>query len=117
MKRTASYVTVDGDENEIVLGYGLVVGINNFARFYSDDVTYNADSTAITCKGQIELNAYDGKAYDASITAGIDSVGKPHLVTCSAAVDGKRLTLQFRQTYQRSEYSDAEVPKKDAFSI
>ena len=117
VKRTASYVTVDGDENEIVLGYGLVVGINNFARFYSDDVTYNADSTAITCKGQIELNAYDGKAYDASITAGIDSVGKPHLVTCSAAVDGKRLTLQFRQTYQRSEYSDAEVPKKDAFSI
>ena len=117
VKRTASYVTIDGDENEIVLGYGLVVGINNFARFYSDDVTYNADSTAITCKGQIELNAYDGKAYDASITAGIDSVGKPHLVTCSAAVDGKRLTLQFRQTYQRSEYSDAEVPKKDAFSI
>ena len=51
VKRTASYVTVDGEESEIVLGYGLVVGINNFARFYSDDITYNAYSTAISCKG------------------------------------------------------------------
>ena len=117
VKRTASYVTVDGEESEIVLGYGLVVGINNFARFYSDDITYNADSTAITCKGQIELTAYGNKAYDASITASIDSVGKPHLVTCSAAVDGKKLTLQFRQTYQKSEYSDDELPKEDTFSI
>lgn len=117
VKRTASIVTDDDEESEILLGYGLVVGINDFARFYSDDITYNADSTAISCKGQIELKAYDNKAYDASITARIDSIGKPHLVTCSASVDGKRLTLQFRQTYIKNEYSDTELPKEDDFTI
>ena len=68
-------------------------------------------------RGQIELTAYDNKAYDASITARIDAIGKPHLVTCSATVDGKRLTLQFRQTYTKTEYSDAELPKEDDFTI
>lgn len=117
VKRTAHYRTVEGEENEMLLGYGLVVGISNFARFYSDDITYNADSTAISCIGQIELVAYDNKSFDASITAGIDSIGKPHLVTCNTAVDGKRLTLQFRQTYQKNIYSDMELPQEDNFSI
>ena len=47
VRRTAHYRTVDGEEGEFVFGYGLVVGINDLARFYSDDITYNADSTAI----------------------------------------------------------------------
>ena len=50
VRRTAHYRTVDGEEGEFVFGYGLVVGINDLARFYSDDITYNADSTAITCR-------------------------------------------------------------------
>lgn len=117
VKRTASYRTKDGEEGEFVFGYALVVGIVNFARLYSDDVAYNADSTAISCKGQIELKAYGDKAYDADITAGIDSIGKPHLVTCSAAVEGKRLVMQFRQTYTKDKYSDAELPEEDKFNI
>lgn len=63
------------------------------------------------------IPANDDKAYDASITARIDSIGKPHLVTCSASVDGKRLTLQFRQTYTKNEYSDTELPKEEDFTI
>ena len=50
VRRTAHYRTVDGEEGEFVFGYGLVVGINDLARFYSDDITYNADSTAIDDK-------------------------------------------------------------------
>ena len=117
VKRTAHYRTVDGEEGEFLFGYGLVVGINNFARLYSDDITYNADSTMISCNGQIELAAYDNKPYDASITAGIDSVGKPHLVTCSTMIDGKKLLLQFRQTYTKTEYDQVELPKEDDFNI
>lgn len=117
VKRTAHYRTTDSEEGEFLLGYGLVVGINNFARFYSDDIIYNADSTAISCKGQIELVAYDNKPYDANITAGIDSIGKPHLVTCSATIEDKKLLIQFRQTYTKSEYDNVELPKEDEFSI
>ena len=117
VKRTAHYRTVDGEEGECVFGYGVVVGINNFARFYSDDIAYNADSTAISCKGQIELAVRENKSYDASITASIDSIGKPHLVTCITIIDGKRLALQFRQTYTKSEYDDVELPKEDEFNI
>ena len=117
VKRTAHYRTVDGEGGEYVFGYGVVVGINNFARFYSDDIAYNADSTAISCKGQIELAVRENKSYDASITASIDSIGKPHLVTCNTIIDGKRLALQFRQTYTKSEYDDVELPKEDEFNI
>ena len=103
---------------KIVIGYGLVVNIDNVARIYSDDVTYNADSTMISCNGQIELAAYDNKPHDAYITAGIDSIGKPHLITCKAAIGSKKIILQFRQTYTISEYdSIEELPKKDEFSI
>ena len=117
VKRSASYITVDNKEEKIVLGFGLVVGVDGFGRFYSDDVVYNADSTAISCKGQIELTAFGNKPYDASVTAGIDSVGKPHLITCNTSVDGKKLTMQFRQTYTYSEYSDVEQPKVDNFTF
>jgi len=117
VKRTAHYCTVDGEEGEYLFGYGLVVNINNFARFYSDDIIYNADSTAISCNGQIELAAYNNQPYDASITAGIDSIGKPHLVTCSATIEGKKLLMQFRQIYTKSEYDDVELPKEDDFNI
>ena len=117
VKRTANYRTVDGEEGEFVFGYGLVVNIDHFAKFYSDDIVYNADSTAISCNGQIELAAYDNKPYDASITAGIDSIGKPHLVTCSATIEGKKLLMQFRQTYTKSEYDNVELPKEDDFNI
>ena len=94
-----------------------MVGINNFARFYSDDIAYNADSTAISCNGQIELAAYDNNSYDARITATIDSIGKPHLLTCNTTIDGKKLVLQFRETFFKSEYDDGKHPKEDEFSI
>jgi hypothetical protein len=118
VKRTAHYRTTDGKEGEYLFGYGLVVNIDNVARIYSDDVTYNADSTMISCNGQIELAAYDNKPHDAYITAGIDSIGKPHLITCKAAIGSKKIILQFRQTYTISEYdSIEELPKEDEFSI
>ena len=118
VRRTAHYRTVDGEEGEFVFGYGLVVGINDLARFYSDDIAYNADSTAITCHGQIEFAANAEQPYDASITAIIDSIGKPHLVTCYSTVGDKSIVLQFRQTYTKSEYDgEIELPKEDEFSI
>lgn len=118
VKRTAHYRTVDGEEGEFVFGYGLVVGINDFAQFYSDDIVYNTDSTAISCNGKIEFLASDNNSYDAFITATIDSIGKPHLVTCNTTVNGKRIALQFRQTYSKSEYDgDIELPEEDEFSI
>lgn len=117
VKRTAHYRTVDGEEGEYVFGYALVVGINNFARFYSDDIVYNADSTAISCNGQIELVAYDNTPFNAYITATIDSIGKPHLVTCNTTVDGKKVALQFRERFYKSEYDTGELPKEDEFSL
>ena len=117
VKRTAHYRTTDDEEGEYLLGYGLVVGINNFAKFYSDDITYNADSTAISCNGQIELAQNNNNSYDAYITAIIDSIGKPHLVTCNTTIHGRRIALQFRQTYFKSEYDQGELPKEDEFSI
>jgi len=117
VKRTAHYRTVEGEEGEYLFGYGLVVGINNFARFYSDDIAYNADSTAISCNGQIEVAAYDNNSYDAKITATIDSIGKPHLVTCNTTINGKRIVLQFRETFFKSEYDQGELPKEDEFNI
>ena len=118
VRRTAHYRTVDGEEGEFVFGFGLVVGINDLARFYSDDITYNADSTAITCHGQIEFAANAAQPYDADITAVIDSIGKPHLVTCYSTVGGKPLVFQFRQTYTKSEYEgERELPREDEFSI
>jgi len=118
VKRTAHYRTVDGDEGEYVFGYGLVVGINDFARFYSDDIVYNADSTAISCRGQIDFAVNADQSYDADITATIDSIGKPHLVTCNSMVEGKKVVLQFRQTYTKSVYDgEIELPQEDEFSI
>jgi hypothetical protein len=117
VKRTAQYCTTDGEEGEYLLGYGLLVGINNFAKFYSDDIVYNADSTAISCNGQIEFLANNNSSYDAKITATIDSIGKPHLVTCNTTMNGKRLVLQFRETFFKSKYDNGELPKEDDFNI
>lgn len=117
VKRSAHYRTVDGEEGDFVYGYGLVVNIDNFARFYSDDISYNADSTSIDCQGEIMMKAYDNKPYEATITADIDSIGKPHLVTCRSVVDGKKVVMQFRQTFTLSIYSDCEVPDTEGFTI
>ena len=117
VKRIAHYITKDGQEHEMILGYGLVVEIDDYAKFYSDAIIYNADSTAISCKGQFESLKENSKLYDANITATIDSIGKPHLITCNTVVDGKNVTLQFRQVYTKSPYSDVELPKEDEFDI
>lgn len=116
VKRTAHYRTNDDVEHEITLGYALVVEADKYAKFYSDDVKYNADSTLIECKGEFML--LDGsQACKATIEARIDSVGKPHLITCRALQAGKPVTLQFRQTYYNDPYSDVKHPDPDPFDI
>ena len=116
-QRDASYRTKDGVDHVLTLGYGLVVKVGNFARIYSDDITYNADSTAISCKGKFEFLNDSPTPYDATITATIDEKGKPHLVTCYALLGDKRLRLQFREIHFKVPYSDAELPQDDEFSI
>ena len=98
-------------------GYGLVVKVGDFARVYSDDITYNADSTAISCKGTFEFLNDSPTPYDATISATIDEKGKPHLVTCYAQLGDKSLRLQFREIHFKVPYSDVELPKDDEFSI
>lgn len=117
VKRMAHYTTKDEQQHEMILGYGLVVGIDDYAKFYSDAIIYNADSTAIYCKGQFEFLKENSKLYDANITATIDSIGKPHLITCKTVVDGKNVTLQFRQVHTKSPYSDVELPEEEDFEI
>lgn len=76
-----------------------------------------SDSTS-TGHGQIEFAANAAQPYDADITAVIDSIGKPHLVTCYSTVGGKPLIFQFRQTYTKSEYDgEIELPREDEFCI
>lgn len=116
VKRTACYRTLDGVEHEMTLGYAIVVEADNFAKFYSDDVTYKNDSTAINCKG--ELCDIAGTATSsATIDAKIDAVGKPHLITCHTTFQNKALTLQFRQTYVDNPYSDIKHDDVDNFDI
>ena len=101
----------------MTLGYGLVVNVGDFAKVYSEDITYNADSTAISCKGKFEFLNDSPTPYDATITATIDEKGKPHLVTCNALLGDKRLRLQCREIHFKDPYSDAELPQDDEFSI
>lgn len=117
VKHTACYRTADGEECEHLFGYSLVVFIDKFARLYSDDIVYRADSTAIACDGQMELLADNANSYNVRITATIDSKGKPHLVTCYTTIDGKQLAIQFRERYFKSEYDHGELPEEDEFSI
>ena len=116
-QRDASYRTKDGVDHVMTLGYGLVVKVGDFARVYSEDIIYNADSTAISCKGTFEFLNDSPTSYDATITATIDEKGKPHLVTCYVLLGDKRLRLQFREIHSKDLYSDVELPKDDEFSI
>lgn len=116
VKRNAHYRTKDGVEHEIVLGYGLVVELDDYAKFYSDDIAYNADSTRINCNGELMLLSNE-ETHLAAIEAQIDSIGKPHLITCSTTMNRKQVMLQFRQTYPKSPYSEVEWPDPDDFSI
>lgn len=116
VKRTAHYRTKDDVEHEMTLGYALVVELDKYAKFYSDDIKYNADSTRINCNGEFQY--LDGsQACKATIEARIDTVGKPHLVTCRTVSAGKTITMQFRQTYYNDPYSDIKHPDPDKFDI
>lgn len=116
VKRTAHYRTLDDVEHEITLGYALVVELDGYAKYYSDNVKYSADSTSIKCNGEIMLLG-TGETSKATIDARIDSIGKPHLITCRAIQAGKPVTLQFRQTYYKDPYSDIKHPDPDPFDI
>lgn len=116
VKRNAHYRTKDGAEHEIVLGYGLVVEMDDYAKFYSDDIVYNADSTRINCKGKFMFLSNE-EEHLATVEALIDSIGKPHLITCSTMMNRKQVTLQFRQTYHKPPHSDIEWRAPDDFSI
>lgn len=116
VKRCANYRTKDGVEHDIILGYGLVVELDNYAKFYSDDITYNTDSTLLNCNGEFMLLSNEN-THPATIEARVDSIGKPHLITCRTTVNGKIIKLQFRQTYHKSQYSNAELPAPDDFDI
>ena len=116
VRRNAHYRTQDGQEHEITLGYALVVELDDYAKFYSDQINYNADSTRITCQGEFMLLSNE-ETHPADIEAGIDSIGKPHLITCRTTVNRKPIKLQFRQTYHHDPYSNVEWPDPDDFSI
>ncbi len=115
VRRTAHYRTQDGVEHEMTLGYALVVEMDRYAKYYSDDVKYSADSTSITCNGEFMLLG-SGETCKATIEASIDSTGKPHLITCRPA-SGKPVATQFRQTYYKDPYSDIKHPDPDPFDI
>lgn len=102
VKCTADYRTVDGEEGVEQLGYRLSVVINGLMRFYSTDVTYNNDSTAISSLGTITLQNGDKQTYDATVTAAIDSIGKPHFITCKTLIGNKNVVLSYEtiQVYQ-----------------
>ncbi len=116
VKRNAHYRTLDGEEYEVVLGYGLVVELDDYAKFYSDNIVYNADSTHISAGGEFMFLGNED-VHPAAIEAGIDSIGKPHLITCSTSVNRKQIKLQFRQTYYKDPYSDVKWPEPDDFGI
>lgn len=97
LKCTADYRTVDGEDGVDQLGYRFSVVIRNLLSFYSTDVVYNNDSTAISSFGTVKMHYRDKQSYDAIVTAEIDSVGKPHLATCNALIDAKNVVFQFRE--------------------
>lgn len=117
VKRTAHYRTKTGEEREIVMGYGLVAELDNYVKFYSDDIKYNTDSTRISCNGELVLLDGSEQVSKASIEALIDTIGKPHLITCRTTLAGKPVTMQFRQTYYNDPYSDLKHPDPDNFDI
>lgn len=105
VKCTAVKHTDDGGEQEVTLGYNLVWSLNGLARMFSDQITYNADSTSITCLGNLTFDG-DDNIYSAKITASITPTGKPHLIMCYANLDAKPLKMQFRQTYTQIQYAE-----------
>lgn len=110
------YTAASGDEYERDIGYRLVVEMDNYAKFYSDDIICKVDSTHIECNGEF-LPINESLPRTASIEAQIDSIGKPHLIICRTSFTGKQMTFQFRQTYYMDSYSDAEMPPLDEFDI
>lgn len=135
VERNYLYHEKDNDEEEHKrsLGYGMNMRLKDFAVIYTDEITYNADSTRITGKGHLYFIENDEKNvtvpkvlpdnkkndFGTDVSATIDEKGQPHLITCKTVIDDKQVTIQFRELHFRSPYDapDIEIPKDDEFSI
>lgn len=121
------------EEHERSLGYGMNMRMKDFAVIYTDIITYNADSTRITGKGHLYFIENENNSaivqeflsknkkndFGTDVAATIDEKGQPHLITCKTVIDGKPVTIQFREVHQKSPYDapNIEMPKDDEFSI
>ena len=135
VERNYLYHEKDNDEEEHKrsLGYGMNMRLKDFAVIYTDEITYNADSTRITGKGHLYFIENDKNNvivpkvlpdnkkndFGTDVSATIDEKGQPHLITCKTVIDDKQVTIQFRELHFRSPYDapDIEIPKDDEFSI
>ncbi|MDD6001811.1 MAG: hypothetical protein PUC50_06430 [Bacteroidales bacterium] len=117
VKCSSTYCNKDGEEIEKDLGYFIVVNMPGMASYYSDSITYNVDSSAVSCKGYLELFGENELTSNAIITAEIDSVGKPHHATCYTKIRNKNVVFQFREIHHLSPYDVGVLPPDDQFTI
>ena len=107
VERNYLYHEKDNDEEEHKrsLGYGMNMRLKDFAVIYTDEITYNADSTRITGKGHLYFIENDK-----------NNVTVPKVLPDNKKNDfGTDVSATIDEKGQHAP--DIEIPKDDEFSI